>query len=318
MTTRTPGAPGHAGSWRQARASACWIAFVAVHAGSAALNAAHGQLIAVTTAPIANGGQFAFLPSANLGLGGLSIALADSALDPFMNPATGSRLSGARMFGAPTFFSFSREAGGGLTLPIGLSVSSGAWFGQLSLAIQEVDEPTNGQPIISPLAADTRIGPRPVDPDQAELSRQNRFGHAMLGRRYANRMSIAASASWWRLNAIDGVELFYPGSQQVRQHGEASDIRVGLFKELAGGRSIEVVALHNRFAVNQDVAFTDLFWDPNLRQMTFVPRSEPNADRTETWGLHLGYRRPLADSTWRIGAILTGNRILQPRLPAYD
>src|SRR5688572_11721727 len=87
MTTRTLGAPGHAVSWRQARAGACWIAFVAVHAGSAALNAAHGQLIAVKTAPIANGGQFAFLPSANLGLGGLSIALADSALDPFMNPA---------------------------------------------------------------------------------------------------------------------------------------------------------------------------------------------------------------------------------------
>src|SRR6476660_3467432 len=80
-----------------------------------ALSAAHAQLIAVKTAPIADGGQFAFLPSANLGLGGLSIALPDSALDPFVNPAKGSRLRGTRLFGAPTFFSVSRKAGGGFT-----------------------------------------------------------------------------------------------------------------------------------------------------------------------------------------------------------
>src|SRR6476619_4521078 len=105
----------------------------------AALVTARGQVIAVKTAPIADGGQFAFLPSANLGMGGLSIALADSSRDPFMNPAKGARLSGMRVFGAPTFFSATRKAGSGLTLPLGTSVSSGPWFSQLVVAMQDVD-----------------------------------------------------------------------------------------------------------------------------------------------------------------------------------
>ena len=289
-----------------------------VHAASAALGAAHAQLIAVKTAPISDGGQFAFLPSSNMGLGGLSIALADNAFDPFVNPAKGARLSGARVFGAPTFFSTSRNAGGGTTLHVGTSASTGPWFTQFVVAMQEIEEIGDGQQFIP--AVDV-IGAVPGPNGsfvEAEVSRQNRYVHGMLGRRLANRLSVAASASWWRLNAIDGVELYYPGSQFVRQHGEAADLRLGVLKELGRGQSIEAVAVHNRYAVNQDVSFTDIFWNPNLRQMTFLPRTEPNADRVESWGLHLGYTRPLADSTWRVGAILTGNRILQPRLPAYD
>ena len=76
MTTRTLGATGHVGSWRQARAAVWWIAICS--ASPAALTAAHAQIIPVRTAPLADGGQFLFLPSANLGMGGLSVALADS------------------------------------------------------------------------------------------------------------------------------------------------------------------------------------------------------------------------------------------------
>src|SRR5215207_6474376 len=147
MTSRTLGAPSHAGSWRQARTSTWQTVLLAgIHAGTAAAfavtsvidaTAVSAQVIAVKNAPIADGGQFAFLPSANLGLGGLSIALADSALDPFTNPAKGARLRGTRLFGAPTFFDVSRKAGGGFTLPIGTSVSKGAWFTQVAVAIQE-------------------------------------------------------------------------------------------------------------------------------------------------------------------------------------
>jgi hypothetical protein len=117
---------------------------------------------------------------------------------------------------------------------------------------------------------------------------------------------------------VDGVELYYPANDQVRQHGEASDVRVGVLKEFGAGHSFEAVALHYRFAMNQDVASTETLWDPTLRQFTSRPRIEPNADETDTWGLHLGYLRPIADSTWHVGAILTANRINQPRLPAYD
>lgn len=295
---------------------ACWIAVST--AALAAPNATRAQLITVKTAPIADGGQFAFLPSANLGMGGLSIALADSTLDPFVNPAKGARLSGTRLFGAPTFFSVSRKAGGGFTLPLGTSVSKGAWFTQLAVAMQELDRVGNNDQVFAPTALDAVPVNGSIVVDDGHLSRQNRFVHALLGRRLPDHTSVAASVSWWTLNAIDGVELYYRGSQRVRQHGEALDLRLGMLRDLGHGQSIEAIAVHNRFAVNQDVAFTDLFWDPNKRQMVPIARVAPNADRSDTWGLHLAYMRPLADSTWRVGAILTGNRVRQPRLPAYD
>ena len=300
------------------------FALVLAALAPAALSAAHAQVIAVKTAPIADGGQFAFLPSANLGMGSLSIALPDSALDPFINPATGARLSGVRVFGAPTFFSVTRKAGGGLTLPLGASVSSGPWFTQLLVAMQDIDRTGNDGPAVSPLAAtaDSRA-PQPTTdvaatPDDDKASRENRYVHGTIGRRLGHGLSLASSASWWRLNMVDGVELYYPVNDQVRQHGEASDVRIGLLKEFGPGHSLEAVALHNRFAMNQDVASTETLWDPTVRQFTFRSRVAPNADETDTWGLHVGYRRPLADSTWHVGAILTANRINQPRLPAYD
>src|SRR3954469_17641918 len=70
------------------------------------------QLIQVKTLPIADGDQWRFFPSANIGLGGLSIALRDSLLDPFENPATGARIDerrGGIFFGSPTVYSVSKN-----------------------------------------------------------------------------------------------------------------------------------------------------------------------------------------------------------------
>jgi len=89
-------------------------------------------------------------------------------------------------------------------------------------------------------------------------------------------------------------------------------------KEWAGHRSLEAVVVHNRFAMNHDVTYLDFFWDPNLRQSLPRPRVEHNPDRTNTWGLHLQYQRPLVDSTRRIGAIFTANRMSHPKIPNYE
>ena len=315
MAIRMLAAQGHAQSWRLAKAGVCWAFSSAALVAPSAVGA---QLINVKSAPIADGGQFAFLPSANLGMGGLSIALADSALDPFVNPAKGARLRRTRVFGAPTFFSVSRDAGGGFTLPLGTSVSKGAWFTQIAVAMQDLDRLGNDNQIFAPSPLSSVAVDVSAAADDGHSSRQNRYAHALLGRRFANQTSVALSASWWTLNAIDGVELYYQGSQRVRQHGDALDLRLGILRELSHGQSLEAVVVRNRFAMNQDVAFNDVFWDPTQRQFVPIARVEPNADRSDTWGLHLAYTRPLADSTWRIGAIVTGNRIQQPSLPSYD
>ena len=52
------------------------------------------QLISIKAVPIAQGDQFAIFPSNNFGMGGVSIALADTLLDPCVNPAKGARVGG--------------------------------------------------------------------------------------------------------------------------------------------------------------------------------------------------------------------------------
>src|SRR5438094_765732 len=100
---------------------------------------AAAQLISIKTVPIAQGDQFEIFPSNNLGMGSVSIALADTLLDAFLNPAKGARLGEARFFGAPTAYGISQGAGGGRTLPLAINAGSGAWFGAFSLALQQID-----------------------------------------------------------------------------------------------------------------------------------------------------------------------------------
>src|SRR3712207_9208274 len=70
-------------SWLGAGATAACVALLSSLPGSTAA----AQLISIKTVPVAEGDQFGFFPSANLGMAGLSIALNDTLLDPFGNPA---------------------------------------------------------------------------------------------------------------------------------------------------------------------------------------------------------------------------------------
>src|SRR5262245_18275834 len=95
------------------RSHRTWIALVTL---LAATPAARAQLIQVKTLPVADGDQWRLFPSANYDLGGVSIAMRESMLDPFVYPAKGSRLnerSHRLVFGSPSFYSLSKHAGGG-------------------------------------------------------------------------------------------------------------------------------------------------------------------------------------------------------------
>ncbi|HEV8217368.1 MAG TPA: hypothetical protein VGP95_16075, partial [Gemmatimonadaceae bacterium] len=230
------------------------------------------QLIQIKTLPIADGDQWRIFPSANAPMADLSIALADSLLDPFVNPAKGARLPDRGFFfGSPTFYSVSQNAGGGRTLPLGGIFRFGSMFGGFALALQELDTIRgNGQvffpPVaISPLATDGPSIPTAVTP--AASSRENRFAFASLGRSFTTRgLSLAGSVLWSGLRNIDGVDLLYTGSQGVNQHGGALDARLGLTKEWAstrGARTAEAILLHNRFDMTHDVTWADQVFDPN-------------------------------------------------------
>lgn len=312
MTVRSFGVERRALSWQSAVACACCM--LSLWAG----RAADAQLIPIKTVPVAQGDQLGFLPSATLGMAGVSIALADTLRDPFVNPAKGARLAGSQFFGSPSFYSVSANGGGGRTLPIGAMAKSRSTFAAVTLALQEISP---GGPTPAPfVAADVILAPGPgfPAPPPRPQPRTNRYAFAMLGHSFPSRLSFAGSVLWSGLRAMEGVDLLYPRSQGIRQTGQALDFRVGMLKEWAGDRSLEAIVLHNRFGMTHDVSYVDFFWDPGTRTVVPQSRVEHNADRTNTYGLHVEYERPLADSGWRIGGLVTANRMAHPKIPNYE
>jgi len=282
---------------------------------------AGAQVIPIKTIPIAQGDQFQIFPSNNLGLGGVSIALADSVGDPFINPATTARLRGSRLFSAPTVYSVSRRAGGGRSLPLAMLARRATWYGGLALVLQQVD------PSRPPQQGGFIAVANAVPPSTAEIpgpdlrAHGNEYAFGMIGRTLPGNLSIGASALWTGLHALDGVDLLYSGSLRVKQTGHAVDLRMGAVKEWPGergARSLEAIVLHNRFAATHSVLFADRVWDPGLQQIVSQLRTDHNFDHTNTWGGQLKYQVPLAPPGWRIGWMLTVNRATHPKLPNYE
>ena len=297
---------------------------------------ASGQLIQIKTLPLADGDQWRIFPSATSALGDISIAIADSLLDPFTNPAKGSRVASGRgvFFGSPTFYSLSEHAGGGRTLPIGGVARWGGNFGGFMLAMQEIDTASNDSrtvfppvgiaatapaPGAAPITATTSTTITPPNP-----SRQNQFAFGSLGHLFEqSRIAIAGSALWSGLHDVDGTELLYAGSAGVVQHGQSLDTRIGITKDWSAGpdrgdRTAEAILLRNSYSMTHDVTWVDQVWDPNQRTFTNAGRVDHNLDRTNTWGLHLGYSQPVGDSGVRVGAIVTANLASHPKLPDYQ
>jgi hypothetical protein len=280
---------------------------------------APAQLISIRTVPVSQAHQFEIFPSSTMAMGGVAIAVGDSLLDPFNNPAQGARLGATRFFGSPSVYSVSSNAGGGRTLPLGALTRADSWYGGVWVAVQEVDlsERTIAAPLVfgPSCPACSSLG---IDPGSVERSHGNTYAFALLGRDVAEGLSLGGSAMWSQLNAIDGVDLLYARSAFIEQSGHALDLRLGVLKRWAGDRSFEAVALHNRFATTHDVYYLDSFWDPGTQQFASRPRLEHNVDRTNTWGLHLAYQQPLSPTGWRVGWLATVNRKDHPKIPNYE
>ncbi len=290
------------------RALSLLAILVTLGAGAAA------QVIPIRTVPLAQGDQYLIFPSNNLGRGGVSIALDDSLLDPFRNPAFGARVETFRLFSSPTVYSISRETGGGRTLPLAILGRAGTWFGGLSGAIQQVEA---SRPFTSPVIF-LRGGPVPLAQDvvgSGERSHGNNYAFASLGKVLTGSgLSLGGSVLRSGLHALGGVDLLYPGGQGLTQSGRGLDLRLGLLKQWPGDRSLEALVLHDRFRMTHDVTYFDLFWDPATQQFVQSPRVEHHLDRTTTTGLHVAYQRPLTASGWRIGWIGTANYLSHPRI----
>lgn len=269
---------------------------------------ATAQLISIKTVPVATGNQFLLYPSANLGMAGVSVAIDDHLLDPFVNPAKGSRLEGSRLFGSPTFYGISDRGPGGRTLPLGATFAGQNFFGAVSASLQQLDR--NGQGFC-------QFGGCGITLSDSRST--NQYLHGMVGSRLGNAdLSVGVSVSWADLNAVEGVDLLYGLAESIDQFGSALDVRIGVLKDGSDGSSFEAIALFNRFKMTHDVTQIDWFRDDILLVQNPIRTVERNLDRTNTFGLHFGYQRPLAGSDWRIGGILTANYKSHPKIPNYE
>jgi hypothetical protein len=295
---------------------------LAVLASALAPAAAAAQLITIRTVPVSIDEQFQIYPSQHAGMGYVSIALHDTLLDPFSNPAKAMRVRAAQFFGSPSFYHVSNGAGSGRTLPLGALGTSGPWFGGAWAALQQVDAADVVNPPIFVGVADVALRQQIVDPNGLldgldARTHGNQFAFATLGRVLPSGVAVGGSVAWAGLHAIDGVDLLYARSAGVKQLGTSLDVRLGALKEWRG-QSFEALVLHDRYRMKHDVTYLDFVWDPGLQQTTQQTRLERNLDYTDTWGVHMQYERPLPDSAWRVGWIATMNRMSHPKIPNYE
>jgi hypothetical protein len=245
-------------------------------------------------------GQFSMYPSAREGMGGAVIAVDDTLLDPFVNPAKTGRLREGRVFLTPFIHSVSGERGGGRSIPLGGGGSWGPWSAMGLFTFQQLD----------------RAGPAWNLPT-AERSAFNQYLAGSLSRRLSSSMSIGFSAQVATLDAIDGVDLLYMGSDRIEQEGNLADFRAGLTRTFAGDRELEVLLVHSRNDMTHDVRFTTWQWDAVNRTTIQNSRREVNEDRTYIWGVHSEYSRPVGSAGWRLGWLGTANRLSHPKIPNY-
>jgi hypothetical protein len=137
------------------------------------------------------------------------------------------------------------------------------------------------------------------------------------------RAALGVGVFWAGLNAVQGVDVLYAGSQSIDQTGDLVDARLGLYGELGEAGRYEVVALYNYVDMTHEVTYQEWFAPEPIDTFTpidpmLISRTETNLDRTRTWGLHLAYMQPLAAEGWQIGGILTGNWKSHPKIPNYE
>jgi hypothetical protein len=274
---------------------------------------ATGQVISLRTLPVAAGDQFLIFPSDHLALGGVRIALADPWLDPFVNPAKGAEMPEPMVFTAPTFYAVGANAGSAATLSAGALVG-GQVFGGAMLALQQIK---SGQNVFGPWPV---LDQSFVPPDAlSQRSATNKYAFVSLGTRLPGHAAVGASGLFADLNAIDGVEHLYAMSSSIDQYGSLADIRIGATKALGQGGLLEAIGVYNHFAATHDVLYVDwVLVDSTNYVWDMQERLETNRDRTDTWGVHLGFRRPVGTQGWTVGGILTGNYKDHPSIPNYE
>jgi hypothetical protein len=261
----------------------------------------HAQTISPRTAPVQMGQQFDLIPSDRGPMGGIRIAVDDALLDPFVNPAKATRPASSFLSVAPYFVGQSDNRGGGRTLPISGVFTDGKWaFGGM-FAMQQLDR--------------TRLA---FNAPLAEQTATNQYVSGIVARKFGNGYSLGVSGYSATLEAEQGIDQLYAGSDRILQRGSSADMRVGITREWGERKVWEAIVLHSRFDMTHDVhwPFIRRWMGPDSIIET-PEREENHRDQTTRWGLHTEHTRPLGTEGWTLGVLGTVNRLSHPKIPDY-
>ncbi len=258
------------------------------------------QLVTPKTVPVFQDEQFALFPTSRPGMSGVGIALDDTLGDPFSNPAKAARLRGLTLFTAPYSHSISGNRGGGRTVPAGVMFGSSTWSGVAFGALQEMD----------------RAGPT-WNLATSDQTGNNQYYMGTLARSLSNGIALGISAFHADLSVVDGVDLLYQGSDAIKQSGSLSDVRLGATKEWEKGHVLEAVLVRSVTHMRHDVHFTTFTWDRVARVSQSTERTDVNLDETTILGAHTAYVKPVGSEGWRLGGVVTANRLSHPKIPNY-
>lgn len=285
-----------------------------------AVSAVDGQLIPIRTVPVASGDQFRLAPEARMGMGSVRYAVNDSLADGWSNPARGGDLSGSVFLASPTFYGISDAGGAGRSFPVAGLFTGSRWFGGASLALQQVENDPGRGGLVFP-AIDFVCCCDPCWPGGGGETLSERFGRNLyakgfVGTRLGEGWAVGFGLGAASLQAMDGVDLLYAGSDRIEQSGQIVDIRLGLDRQGERDR-VGLALVHNRVSMEHDVTWTRWVWVDSL-QAGFMDRStELNEDRTRSWAGEVTWERELEAPGWRIGASATVNRKTHPKIPNY-
>jgi hypothetical protein len=257
-------------------------------------------------------------------MGNLSIAFDDPLGDLFFNPAKASSLTGLVLFTSPTRNSWSnddnrpvitalgssRYPGASVTsIPFGGFLGSDDIFAGGLIAHQAYRaESSFGQPSVVPAGI--------LQNETKNAIGNNTYLFGLFGTRILERnLSIAGSLSWARYNAMDGVDLLYPGSVDLTQEGWTLESKVGAIGRLNERDRLEFVLGWSILKATHLVTYPNTIF---IKQApTFLYRTEINKDESDEWLLQASYKHAMARG-WVLGVSITVNWKEHPKIPNYD
>lgn len=278
------------------------------------------QSIPVKTYPLLTGKGVTSEISGNVGLGGVSIAYADSLAEPFENPASLMSVGRNVLAVSPGWSSWSLGSTNRASWPVNsgshvrtTEERSRAYSLPISLAvIQRTEGFALGAEVgYQRIASGHYLNEEWGDATNSTTSTTD---HSFGANNWTERLSVAvplpglsmslgAGIGYTDIRGIDGLQFLYPDVRELTVAGSNLQTRLGVSGQFAQSDMYSLAVGYEQLDVRQHAVFD---WAPTVN----------NQDITKTWLAQARYRLRLSDRMG-VGLMATGNRKDHPKISEY-